>query len=214
MALALETYATSIPSLKTSWLNTASKASTLIVSNRQLLMVLDSEDHVVHQKALVALRKLFAAAASSHGPCDNSKDYCCIHDLRATSSLILASGMIQIPKALRPPILNLLQSLHRLHHAPARPPPTSRYYVRQQTLTLRAAQQQAHLLSLATQRALPLQDPVLAQLKRSWTKANMSYTRTLIPRAPPPSPRPSIPFRKHPLSGSNSDPNTFLLPPR
>ena len=162
----------------------------------------------------MAPRNLFAAAASSHGPCENSKDYCYIQDLRAMSSLILTSGMIQFSKALRPPILNLLLSLHRLHHAPARPSPTSRYYVRQQTLTLRAAQQQAHLLSLATQRALLLQDPVLAQLKRSWTKANMSYTRTLIPRAPPPSPRPSIPFRKHPLSRSNSGPNTILLPLR
>ena len=101
--------------------------------------------------------------------------------------MILTSGMIQIPKVFRRPMLNLLLSLHRLHHAPARPSPTSGYHVHQQTLTLRAAQQQAPLLSLAAQRAVPLQDPILAQLKRrAWTKANMSYTRTLIPRAPRP----------------------------
>ena len=75
MALALGISATSIPSLKTFLARCSSQSIDFDVSTRQFLMVLDSEDHVVRQKALVAPRKLFAAAASSHGPCDNSKDY-------------------------------------------------------------------------------------------------------------------------------------------
>ena len=76
MALALETYATSIPSLKALMAQYGFQSVDFVdFDTRQLLMVLNSEDHVVRQKALVAPRKLFAAAASSHGPCNKSKDY-------------------------------------------------------------------------------------------------------------------------------------------